>query len=261
VQVRSVHAGLKVLAFRPGARPSLSERRILRLAEHAASGSGDPKPTLIQHAAGTRFDAVRIWSGDLCCARKYVAYGSLARRASGRLRYERARQGGRRFRSSGRERNIFRLVLPPRPSRCGSRTSHSTRRTRTSKPARNSGRCVLDRIEAPHREARLLPPVAAPPALVETLQPARNMLRWRARFFANAPTFGRGQHSSERNIGRLKFTPIRGVHDVNERAFSAPRASDMFTMSSASATSAKTPSGPRVGAQPEPARGTTSSRD
>ena len=30
-----------------------------------ASGDGDPRPTLIQHAVGTRFDAVRISSGDL----------------------------------------------------------------------------------------------------------------------------------------------------------------------------------------------------
>lgn len=63
--VRSVHAPLKVLAFRPGPRPSLSEQRILALAERAASNSGDPRPTLIQHAAGTRFSAVRISSGDL----------------------------------------------------------------------------------------------------------------------------------------------------------------------------------------------------
>jgi hypothetical protein len=63
--VRSVQARLKVLAYRPGPRPSLNEQRILALAEQAASGSGDPKPTLIQHAAGTHFDAVRICCGDL----------------------------------------------------------------------------------------------------------------------------------------------------------------------------------------------------
>ncbi|HUO72573.1 MAG TPA: hypothetical protein VMU39_17525 [Solirubrobacteraceae bacterium] len=63
--VRSVHAGLSVLVFRLGAKPSLSGRRILALAERAASGAGDPQPTLIQHAAGTRFDANRIASGEL----------------------------------------------------------------------------------------------------------------------------------------------------------------------------------------------------
>ena len=63
--VRSVQARLKVLAYRPGPRPSLDEQRILALAERAASGAGDPKPTLIQHAVGTHFDAVRISSGDL----------------------------------------------------------------------------------------------------------------------------------------------------------------------------------------------------
>jgi hypothetical protein len=64
-KVRSVHARVKVLAYRPGPRPTLSERRILTLAEQAASRSGDPNPTLIQHAAGTRFEAVVISSGDL----------------------------------------------------------------------------------------------------------------------------------------------------------------------------------------------------
>ena len=63
--VRSVRARLKVLAFRPGPEPSLSEQRIITLAEQAAAGSGDPKPTLIQHAEGTHFDAVRISEGDL----------------------------------------------------------------------------------------------------------------------------------------------------------------------------------------------------
>ncbi len=64
-RARSVHARLKVLAYMPGPRPTLSERRILTLAEQAASRSGDPNPTLIQHVAGTRFDAVYISSGAL----------------------------------------------------------------------------------------------------------------------------------------------------------------------------------------------------
>ncbi len=62
---RSARARLMVLAFRLGPRPTLSKSRILTLAERTAAGNGDPNPTLIQHAAGTRFDAVRISSGDL----------------------------------------------------------------------------------------------------------------------------------------------------------------------------------------------------
>jgi hypothetical protein len=63
--VRVVRARLRVLAFDPGPMPTLSEQRILTLAEQAARGDGDPHPTLIQHAAGTRFEAVRLSSGDL----------------------------------------------------------------------------------------------------------------------------------------------------------------------------------------------------
>ena len=43
----------------------MGARRILSLAEQAARGEGDPRPNLVQHAAGSRFDAVRISSGDL----------------------------------------------------------------------------------------------------------------------------------------------------------------------------------------------------
>jgi hypothetical protein len=46
-------------------KPRLSEKRLLRIAEDAATRAGDPHPRLIQHAAGTRFEAVRISSGDL----------------------------------------------------------------------------------------------------------------------------------------------------------------------------------------------------
>jgi hypothetical protein len=63
--VHSVSARLSVLAYRPGPRPSLSEQQILSMAEGAAHRSGNPMPTLIQHVIGTRFDAVRISSGDL----------------------------------------------------------------------------------------------------------------------------------------------------------------------------------------------------
>jgi hypothetical protein len=66
--VRSVHGRLTVLAYRPGPRPTLSEQRILRLGRRAARQDGDPRPTLVQHTAGTRFDAVLISSGDLVFA-------------------------------------------------------------------------------------------------------------------------------------------------------------------------------------------------
>src|SRR4051812_43029535 len=46
-------------------KPRLSEKRLLRIAEDAAARAGDPHPRLIEHAAGTRFDAVRVSSGDL----------------------------------------------------------------------------------------------------------------------------------------------------------------------------------------------------
>ena len=64
-RVRSVSAMLTVLAFKPGPQPHLSGSRILKLAEQAAARSGDPSPSLIQHVEATRFDAVRISSGDL----------------------------------------------------------------------------------------------------------------------------------------------------------------------------------------------------
>ena len=46
------------------AKPRLSERRILQLAENAAAGNGDRRPTLIQHAEGTRHDANLVDSGE-----------------------------------------------------------------------------------------------------------------------------------------------------------------------------------------------------
>lgn len=57
-----------LLTVRPAPRrprPRLSEKRLLQIAKDAAARNGDPRPRLIQHAAGTRFDAVRISSGDL----------------------------------------------------------------------------------------------------------------------------------------------------------------------------------------------------
>ena len=63
-------------------------------------------------------------------------------------------------------------------------------------------RCVLDRVGPPNRRARPLAPRAALLAFLESLQPAQTMLRRQARSSAAAPTFDRGQHISERNIGR-----------------------------------------------------------
>jgi hypothetical protein len=44
--------------------PQLTEQQILRTALGAATASGDPRPTLIQHTAGTRYAANSISSGD-----------------------------------------------------------------------------------------------------------------------------------------------------------------------------------------------------
>lgn len=46
-------------------KPRLSEKRLLRIADDATARAGDSHPRLIQHAAGTRFEAVGISSGDL----------------------------------------------------------------------------------------------------------------------------------------------------------------------------------------------------
>lgn len=45
-------------------RPRLSETRLLAIAEGAATSGGDPTPTIIQHAAGRRFEANLVASGD-----------------------------------------------------------------------------------------------------------------------------------------------------------------------------------------------------
>ena len=52
----------------------------------------------------------------------------------------------------------------------------------------------------------------------------------------------RRRHSRDIGTNRLKFTPDLRVHDVNEQTFSASGGTDMFTVSSTSTTSAKTPS-------------------
>jgi hypothetical protein len=67
-QVRSAQAQLTVLAFEPGPEPRLGRHTILALALKAAAADGDPSPRLIQHAEGTRFEAVLISSGDLVFA-------------------------------------------------------------------------------------------------------------------------------------------------------------------------------------------------
>ncbi len=56
---------LRVLRFRPAPAPHLSERQIRRIEMSAIAGGGDPHPSLIQHAEGTRFEANLIASPDL----------------------------------------------------------------------------------------------------------------------------------------------------------------------------------------------------
>lgn len=46
-------------------KPQLSEHRILRIALKAAAESGDRKPSLIQHAEGTRYRANLVAGGDI----------------------------------------------------------------------------------------------------------------------------------------------------------------------------------------------------
>jgi hypothetical protein len=62
---RSISDRFEVLRPVRGPRPKLSERQILALALRAAASDGDPRPTLVQHAYGTRFAAVHVSSGDL----------------------------------------------------------------------------------------------------------------------------------------------------------------------------------------------------
>jgi hypothetical protein len=54
-------AKVRVLSFRPGLIPHLTDRRIRRIALKAAGGHA----TLIQHAEGTRFEANLVAGGDL----------------------------------------------------------------------------------------------------------------------------------------------------------------------------------------------------
>jgi hypothetical protein len=138
----------------------------------------------------------------LCCAQNYVAYRAEREGASGCLRADRGPWGRRRFRSLSRQRNIFTAGLTSRPSRSGSTMSSSTRLTSTPRPARNSsdacsvalgsrlakpGRCRTSRAVRVAREPSTGPKYVA---LVSPDPPA------------TAPTVGRGQHSSARNIAR-----------------------------------------------------------
>lgn len=67
-------------------KPQLPEKRILRLAMTSAKRGGDPRPSLIEHAAGTHFNAVRIGQADLVfewnwsyliAVRGHFSYGGL----------------------------------------------------------------------------------------------------------------------------------------------------------------------------------------
>ncbi len=89
-----------------------------------------------------------------------------------------------------------------RPSRCGSTTNHSARQTCTSKPARNSadtcsipsGRRVAKPGRYRHQPRRLRSSRA--------FNPPEICCAGKFVSLQTAPTFDRGQHSSERNICR-----------------------------------------------------------
>jgi hypothetical protein len=59
-----LRAAVNVLEFDPGAAPHLTETQIKRIALATAARNGDPHPSLIQHAEGTRFEANRVASRD-----------------------------------------------------------------------------------------------------------------------------------------------------------------------------------------------------
>jgi|GEM_PF-6835858 hypothetical protein len=63
--LRQIRATLSILKFDPGPAPQLPERRIKRIALQTAASAGDPHPSLIQYAEGTRFEANRVASQDL----------------------------------------------------------------------------------------------------------------------------------------------------------------------------------------------------
>jgi hypothetical protein len=63
--LRQVRATLSVLKFHPGPAPQLPEPRLEQIALRVAAAAGDPHPSLIQHAEGTRFVANLASSPDL----------------------------------------------------------------------------------------------------------------------------------------------------------------------------------------------------
>ena len=142
--------------------------------------------------------------GDLCCAQNHVAYRAEREGACGCLRADRGLWGRRCFRSLSRQRNIFSAGLRSRPSRCGPTMSRSTGLTCTLRPARNSsGACsiVLGRRIAKRGRCRTSHAVrvAREPSTGPKLCCAG-----KPRSPVTAPTFGPGQHSSARNIGRYR---------------------------------------------------------
>jgi hypothetical protein len=95
-------------------------------------------PSSARSLLSSRRLALRDRVGDLCCAQDYVAYRAEREGASGCSRADRGLGGRRRFRSLGRQRNIFSAGLTSRPSRCGPTMSGSTGMPCTLRPARNS---------------------------------------------------------------------------------------------------------------------------
>jgi hypothetical protein len=145
---------------------------------------------------------LRATHGDLCCAQDYVAYRAEREGASGCLRADSGLWGRRCFRSLSRQRNIFSAGLRSRPSRCGPTMSRSTGLTCTLRPARNSsGACsiVLGRRIAKRGRCRTSHAVRVDR---EPSTGPKLCCAGKPRSPATAPTFGRGQHSSARNIGR-----------------------------------------------------------
>ena len=142
--------------------------------------------------------------------------------ASGCLRADRGLWGRRRFRSLSRQRNIFSAGLTSRPSRCGQTMSRLTRLTCTSRPARNSSdACSIAlgrRIAKPGRcrtshAVRVAREPSTGPKLCCAGKP---------RSPATAPTFGRGQHTSARNIARHMLRATYGDASIVPTPSSRP---------------------------------------
>ena len=100
------------------------------------------------------------------------------------------------------------------PRSCGPSQGADPRRSERRHMLR-SEICVLDRIGPPNRQARPLASRAALLAFLESLQQAQTMLRRQARSPAAASAFDRGQHISERNIGRRSGRGTRGAGTIS----------------------------------------------